>query len=173
MFQFCGLFCNGDLACLFLRVATRTQSSVCRYNYQPTYSTSHNSYSGAASTSSYYSPRSNLPHYDPYAPPRRPTVPSTTTAPSTSTSPGNSSHTKRKHGTEEMQPSLSSRPLSFMSSEQYLVSLSVQVPHCLRVYGTMFPDKSLAESTSQMDRKAQSLTFQITPEVLSKLQSTR
>ncbi|KAF7793338.1 hypothetical protein EIP86_004450 [Pleurotus ostreatoroseus] len=103
-------------------------------------SASQSVYSNAASSSSIYQSRtpntSNLPRFDPYAPPRKPQLPTATSTPASSLN-----NILFKHS-------------PFFRVEK-AVSSVIECP----------------ESTSQMDRKQQMLTFQITPDVSAKLSS--
>ncbi|PSS37690.1 hypothetical protein PHLCEN_2v514 [Hermanssonia centrifuga] len=115
-----------------------------RPNGESSYATSSSQsiYSSPTASTSGYTARpsgtSNIPHYDPYAPPRKPVVPPAPTVPSTSSSPG----IQFKHS-------------PFFRIER-AVSSVIECP----------------ESTSQIDRKSQSLNFTISSDVATKLSSS-
>lgn len=154
----------------------RLTQSLARYNpyVNGSYGVSSAAHFGSSSIpSAHYPPRpsSSIPPYDPYAPPRRPVVPPAATA-STSSAPGRPFMEHAMHSLMSFQPYSSS--ILLFSAWIGPSLLLLNAPVCAYISVTISRVYALhSESTSQMDRRSQSLTFSITNDIVTKLESKR
>jgi E3 SUMO-protein ligase PIAS1 len=132
----------------------------------------HTTYPNDIAKSSAYSSNvastSNIAHYDPYAPPRRPSGSLAAIPSSGPKTPGYKSLYDNECDTDTCIQLFDLKiPLFSQSTKLYLASLSVRVSHAL--CGLYKCSTIYLESTSATDRRQQSLTFTLTPDQSAKL----